>query len=178
MTFGTGSYAFSVHENWWTLPDGWTFGWVPAVACDSQDRVFVYSRSEHPLIIFDRDGNFLDSWGEDVLKDAHGIYIDAEDNVYCTERDTHCIFKFNRQGELNAVRLPLYRRLDVSVQKRWPFDSWSLKFYFQIINLTNHKNVFNYFWDMEGDPEERRAGKRREIRMLPILPSLGLDFNF
>ena len=100
MTFGTGSYSYSVHENWWTLPDGWTFGWIPAVACDSQDRVFVYSRSEHPLVIFDRDGNFLDSWGEDVFKDAHGIYIDAEDNVYCTERETHCIFKLNRHGEL------------------------------------------------------------------------------
>jgi streptogramin lyase len=100
MAFGSGKYTYEVAEGWGELPDGWTWGWIPAVACDSQDRVFVYSRSEHPLVIFDREGNFLDSWGEDVLQDAHGIYIDAEDNVYCVERDTHCMHKFNAQGEL------------------------------------------------------------------------------
>ena len=100
MPFGTGAYQYEVIENWAKLPAGWQFGWVAAVACDSQDRVFVYSRSEHPLVVFDRDGNFLASWGEDVIEDAHGIFIDSEDNVWCTERETHCIFKFNAQGEL------------------------------------------------------------------------------
>ncbi len=100
MAFGTGKYTYEVAEGWGQLPAGWTWGWIPAVACDSQDRVYVYSRSEHPLVIFDRDGNFLDSWGEDILQDAHGIFIDDEDNVYCTERNTHCVYKFNPQGEL------------------------------------------------------------------------------
>jgi len=100
MTFGTGKHTYEVAEGWGQLPEGWTWGWIPAVACDSQDRVYVYSRSEHPLVIFDREGNFLASWGEDILKDAHGIYIDAEDNVYCTERGTHCVRKFNPHGEL------------------------------------------------------------------------------
>ena len=100
MRYGNGDYTYEVIETWAKLPYGWEWGWIPAVACDSQDRVFVYSRSEHPLVLFDRDGNFLDSWGEDILKDAHGLYIDADDNLYCTERDTHCMRKFNRNGEL------------------------------------------------------------------------------
>jgi sugar lactone lactonase YvrE len=100
MAFGSGKYRYEVEEGWGKLPRRWTWGWIAAVACDSQDRVYVYSRSEHPLVIFDRAGNFLDSWGEDTLKDAHGIYIDSEDNVYCTERNNHCVFKFNRHGEL------------------------------------------------------------------------------
>ena len=61
---------------------------------------FVYSRSEHPLVIFDRDGNFLEEWGYGLLQDAHGLYIDDEDNVFCTERNTHCVYKFNSKGEL------------------------------------------------------------------------------
>ena len=100
MPFGSGDYQYELVENWAKLPAGWQFGWVAAVACDSQDRVYAYSRSEHPLVVLDRDGNFLASWGEDVIKDAHGIFIDDEDNVWCTERETHCIFKFNPQGEL------------------------------------------------------------------------------
>ncbi len=100
MAFGSGKFTYEVAEGWGKLPDGWKWGWIPAVACDSQDRVFVYSRSEHPLVVFDPDGNFLASWGEGILKDAHGIYIDGEDNVYCTERNTHCVRKFNKRGEL------------------------------------------------------------------------------
>jgi sugar lactone lactonase YvrE len=100
MRYGDGDYTHNAIENWAKLPEGWRWGWIPAVACDSQDRVFVYSRSEHPLVLFDRDGNFLASWGEGVLLDAHGLYIDADDNVYCVERNTHCVRKFNRSGEL------------------------------------------------------------------------------
>ena len=100
MAFGSGKYSYEVVQDWAKLPAGWKWGWIPAVACDSQDRVFVYSRSEHPLVVFDRDGNFLASWGEDVLKAAHGIYIDGDDNVYCTEWLTHCVRKFNKDGQL------------------------------------------------------------------------------
>jgi NHL repeat len=100
MLVGAGQYTYEWVEGWAKLPAGWSFGWIPAVACDSQDNVYVYSRSEHPLVIFDRDGNFLDVWGEDVLEDAHGIYIDTDDNVFCTERNTHCVHKFDRNGKL------------------------------------------------------------------------------
>ncbi|HMN28496.1 MAG TPA: peptidyl-alpha-hydroxyglycine alpha-amidating lyase family protein [Caldilineaceae bacterium] len=100
MKVGTGSYTYELAEGWGKLPAGWTFGWIPAVATDSKENVFVYSRSEHPLVIFDRAGNFLDSWGDGVLQDAHGIFIDAEDNVFCTERNTHCVHKFDKNGKL------------------------------------------------------------------------------
>ena len=100
MAFGSGEYRYEVAEGWGRLPDGWTWGWVPAVACDSQDRVFVYSRSEHPLVVFDREGRFLEEWGAGVLEDAHGIFIDDQDNVFCTERNTHCMHKFDRNGNL------------------------------------------------------------------------------
>lgn len=100
MTFGAGKYTYEVQENWARLPEGWTFGWIPAVAVDSQDRVYVYSRSEHPMVVFDRAGNFLASWGEDVLKDAHGIFIDREDNIYCVEWQGHCVRKFTSDGKL------------------------------------------------------------------------------
>ena len=100
MIFGQGTHQYTVEENWWTLPEGWEFGWIPAVAVDSQDRVYVYSRSEHPMVVFDRDGNFLTSWGDDILKDAHGIFIDADDNIYCVERETHVMHKFTTDGEL------------------------------------------------------------------------------
>ena len=100
MVFGQGKYTYEVQEGWGQLPDGWEFGWIPAVAVDSQDRIYVNSRSEHPMVVFDRDGNFLASWGEDILKDPHGIFIDSKDHIYCVERNTHVMRKFTTDGEL------------------------------------------------------------------------------
>ena len=47
----------------------------------------------------------METWGSGVLppKAAHGIYIDGEDNVYCIDNDNHCVFKFNRNGELTMT---------------------------------------------------------------------------
>ena len=97
---GSGAFTYEVQQDWFELPDGWRFGWVPAVACDSADRVYVYSRSERPMVVFDREGRFVASWGEEVLKDAHGIFIDDRDQIWCVERETHCVRQFTRDGEL------------------------------------------------------------------------------
>src|SRR6185295_9071494 len=64
MIVGNGAYRYEVVEGWEQLPAGWSHGDVAGVATDSDDRVYVFNRSEHPLIIYDRDGKFLGSWGE------------------------------------------------------------------------------------------------------------------
>ena len=57
-------YSFELVEGWGKLPPGWSFKEVAAVATDSKDQVYVFTRGEHPVIVFDREGNFLRSWGE------------------------------------------------------------------------------------------------------------------
>lgn len=102
MTFGSGSYTYSLVEGWGTVPADWKWGWIVGLAVDSQDRVFVASRSQHPLAIFDTAGNLLETWGDDVLfpNQAHGLFIDKDDNVYFTDAVNHCLFKFDRTGTL------------------------------------------------------------------------------
>ncbi|MFH1571661.1 MAG: TonB-dependent receptor [Gemmatimonadota bacterium] len=84
---------------------------------------------------------------------------------------------FEDKGKLNGVRLPSYQRLDVSIQRHFQFRAWGMSAYLQVTNLTNHRNVFNYFWS-EGSADKRKPGSRKDIPMLPILPSLGMDFEF
>lgn len=73
---------------------------VVGVAVNSKDQIFVYHRGEHPMIVFDTEGNMIDSWGEDELKVAHGLFIDSDDNVYTTDLETHTVKKFTQKGEL------------------------------------------------------------------------------
>ena len=90
---GQGDYQYEVINDWAKLPDGWSFGWIPGVGVDSRDRVIVSSRSEHTLIIFDTEGNASESWDDTVLvpENAHGVYIDRQDNIYLTEWLGHCV---------------------------------------------------------------------------------------
>ena len=61
VTVGSGDYRYEVIEGWGKLPDGWTFREVAAVALDKKDQIYAFTRGQHPIIVFDRDGNFLRS---------------------------------------------------------------------------------------------------------------------
>jgi DNA-binding beta-propeller fold protein YncE len=96
-----GDFALVADPFWHTLPSGCELREVSAVATDSQDRVFVFNRSTvHPVLVFDRDGRYLTSWGEGLFARPHGIHIDAEDFVYCTDDLDHTVRKFTAGGKL------------------------------------------------------------------------------
>ena len=97
-TVGSGEFTYDVLDNWAKTPDGWSIGQAEP-ACDSQDRVYVFNRGDHPLMIFDRDGNFLNEWGREYLTDAHGIFISGEDHVYLPVRESHAIVKCTLDGK-------------------------------------------------------------------------------
>ncbi len=46
---------YEVLDGWQQLPEGWSFVEVAGVAVDSRDRVYVFNRGEHPIIVFDKD---------------------------------------------------------------------------------------------------------------------------
>src|SRR5215472_12210365 len=70
---------FQVIDGWGKLPDGWRFVEVAGVAVDAKDNVVCFTRGEHPVIVFDRDGRFLRSWGEGQVRRAHRITIGDPD---------------------------------------------------------------------------------------------------
>ena len=102
MNFGSGKYTYSLVKSWGMVAAGWTWGEIVGLAVDAQDRVFVASRSQHPLAVFDTEGNLLETWGDDVLftNQAHGLFIDSVDNVYFIDAVNHCLLKFDRMGAL------------------------------------------------------------------------------
>jgi DNA-binding beta-propeller fold protein YncE len=97
---GSGRFVYEVLVDWAKLPRGWSFLEVPDVAVDSQDRVYLFSRGEHPVVVFDHDGNFLGSWGEGLFKRPHGITIFSDDTVYCVDDGDHTVRKFTLDGKV------------------------------------------------------------------------------
>ena len=100
---GSAPFQYEVDETWGRLPDGWEYKDVAAVGVDSQDRVYVFNRGEHPMIVFDQDGNFLRSWGEDLFTRAHGLHIGPDDMLYCTDDGDHTLRKCTPEGKVELT---------------------------------------------------------------------------
>lgn len=90
-------------KDWAKLPKGWNFGECSGVAIDKADNVWVFNRGSHPVMQFDREGNFLQAWPDVVIRSSHGISVDAEGNIWCVDVKGHVIIKYNTEGRVLMV---------------------------------------------------------------------------
>ncbi len=97
---GSGRFQYTPDASWSSPPPHYEWTEIPAVAVDRQDRVYLFNRSDHPVMVFDREGNFLKAWGEGLFQRAHGITIGPDDGIYCTDDFDHTVRKFSPDGEL------------------------------------------------------------------------------
>jgi DNA-binding beta-propeller fold protein YncE len=94
---------YEVVEGWEKAPEGLIHWDVGDVAVDSRDRVYLLARHDNRVCIYDREGNFIRSWGEGnslIGYGGHGIAVDRDFNVYVVDWLQHCVTKFNEEGEV------------------------------------------------------------------------------
>ncbi len=70
-------------------------------------------------------------------------------------------------------RLPTYFRTDVRATKRWAH--WNA--FVELVNLTNHSNVFGYDYYRVREPGGRIGFTRNDEQWFTILPSIGVSWN-
>ena len=99
---GTEDYIYEELADWAQLPEGWSFKEVADVVVDAQDRVYVFNRGEHPMIIFEQDGSFVASWGEDLFSRA----------PRCNRRSRWNAVLRGRRRSFNPEMYPQWRSLD------------------------------------------------------------------
>ncbi len=99
---GNGDFRYEHIQDWHKLPEGANLVETPGVAVDASDRVYVFSRNpEHPVMVFDRDGNFSHGFGKGIFSNrTHGILIGPDGSVFCADDGIHTITKFTPEGEL------------------------------------------------------------------------------
>ena len=96
-------------------------GEVAGVGANSKGEIYVYTRTGHPyatigdnrtfshggsrLFIFDRNGNFVREWGQDVygFNAAIGLRVDPQDNVWTIDVAANQVVKFNADGSIGLV---------------------------------------------------------------------------
>ena len=82
------------------IPADWTLGPCSAADMSRKGEIYLFHRGKHPIICFDPAGNVLRSWGDDLIKTAHGLRVDRDDNVWVTDIGDHRVYKFDRSGKL------------------------------------------------------------------------------
>ena len=100
-TYGSGEFQYAFEEGWAKLPTGITFKECPGVAVDSRDNIHVLTRGDHPIIVLDREGNYIRSYGEGLFSAdrTHGLFIAHDDSVLVADDGIHTIQKFNSEGD-------------------------------------------------------------------------------
>ena len=88
----------------YVLPPG--FGGVPAVALDSKNNLWVFQRADPgkpQLFKFDTGQKLILQVGPDVIgyqDKAHGMAVDADDNVWITAANSATVMKLSPDGKL------------------------------------------------------------------------------
>lgn len=81
-------------------------------------------------------------------------------------------------SERNALRMPLYHRMDVSaslVPQRHPNVTWV----FSIYNLYNRRNPYFMYFDVQGSVENYSLDiNLEEVSLFPIMPSISYELEF
>lgn len=97
----SGEYVYDLtEEEYGDLPDGWLYEEAAAVTVDEDDNVYVWNRGQHSMIILDKNGAFIKSWGEGEFVAPHGVTMGLDGSVFCVDARGHTVDKRTRDGEL------------------------------------------------------------------------------
>ncbi|HEY3413066.1 MAG TPA: hypothetical protein VGM51_08410 [Armatimonadota bacterium] len=103
MVIGEGSHRYEWDGAWAKLPDGVALGFTHGVVTDRQDNVYVFNQSKDAMCVFDREGRFMRSWGEQFAKGAHGLFLTPEGDdeflILC-DYELSAVFKTTLNGEV------------------------------------------------------------------------------
>src|SRR5947207_2670368 len=81
------------------LPNQVKLAAVSGVAINAQGEILIFHRGNPPILIFEPSGKFLRSI-DGNFKSAHGLRIDADDNIWTTDNANHTVSKFSPAGKL------------------------------------------------------------------------------
>jgi hypothetical protein len=124
IKLGGGSHVYEVVDNWAKLPDSVKTGNCHGVVTDKQDRVYIFNASKDAMLVFDREGNLLESRGEEFAGGAHGLMINdegGEEFLYLTDYELQTIVKTTLEGkEVMRIGLPEHQPTRDEVEKYKP----------------------------------------------------------
>ncbi len=105
---GSGDHVYEVTHDWGELPAEIQYGNTHGVCEDSQGHIYIHhtvaavSESSDSMVVFDRNGKFVKSWGREFKGGAHGLTIRREgatEFLYLCDTKRGMVVKTTLNGE-------------------------------------------------------------------------------
>ncbi len=79
---------------------GWTMGMVSWIASDRNGLVYMLQRGDKadPIVVVNRDGHVVRSWGAGLYVMPHAIRVDPQGNIWTTDAASSKVIKFTSSG--------------------------------------------------------------------------------
>jgi hypothetical protein len=91
--------TYQVDPKWPARPGHIQLGAVPGITVDGEDHVYVFSRTDPPVQVYDIKGKLIRSWGQKTIQGPHHIRIDPEGNVWIADINRHVVEKYTPGGK-------------------------------------------------------------------------------
>jgi sugar lactone lactonase YvrE len=95
IILGEGEHRYEVQHDWGRLPERIAYGNTHGVCEDAAGNIYIKhtvhstSQSGDAIVVFDKGGKFIRSWGEEYRGGAHGLHLSREaDGEYLYLCDT------------------------------------------------------------------------------------------
>jgi hypothetical protein len=105
---GSGDHTFEVYHDWGELPQAIRYGNTHGVCEDAEGQIYVHhtvnaaSERRDTMVVFDRTGRFVKSWGREFEGGAHGLHIRREGSqefLYLCDTKRALVVKATTAGE-------------------------------------------------------------------------------
>ncbi len=146
MIVGQGTHQYEWNENWAKLPASITLGYTHGVVVDRADNVYIFNQSAEALLVLDRQGQFVRSFGKQFAAGAHGLYLsrqpDGAEYLFLIDYELRQVVKTTLDGQTVLSLDPpprkdlytsaeLYKPTDVCVAPNgdiYVFDGYGLPY--------------------------------------------------
>ncbi len=130
VTIGSGYWTYTLVDGWGAPPEGMKYEWGCAVVVDSKDRVYVHTRAQKAVLVFDREGKLLTDWGAEFAKTGHGLYWNKEGKdefLYFSDHPRNLVVKTDLDGKVllrignvaeestTSIKFPFNQPTDVAI---------------------------------------------------------------
>jgi len=80
---------------------GWSLDMVSSTAVDASGDIYLLQRGANadPVIVVDKQGRILRSWGKGLYKIPHSIRVDPAGNIWTVDAASSMVYKFSREGK-------------------------------------------------------------------------------
>lgn len=91
---------YVIDPTWPHKPDHFKWAQMPGITVDAQDHIYIFTRSQPGVQVYQTDGTLLRTWDIEDVSGAHYIRIGPAGNVWTANIANHVVRKYSSKGKL------------------------------------------------------------------------------